>query len=379
MTATEIYLDNNATTPLDPAAREAMEPYFSERFGNPSSLHHKGVEAERALTDARHTLAGLLGVSEREMVFTAGATESLNLALQGLARARSRQGRHLVTTLVEHDCVLATCQLLEEQGWSVTYLPTDRYGRVTPQQVLEALRDDTVLVAVMQVNNELGSINPIAEIAQAIKRQAPEVAVVSDGVQGFGKLPLDLAAVDVYAFSAHKFHGPKGAGVLMVKDGLSLKPLLAGGGQEKGLRPGTENVPAIMGMAKAAELAFAGRAEHQSHLLELRQRLLALITDGTGAVLNSPEEAVAGTINIAFPGLSAETLANSLEEQGIYLSTGSACSSNHQIKSRVLEHITSDPELRRGSLRIGLSRFNTREEIERAGAVIREAVQAARG
>ena len=373
----ETYLDNNATTPVAPEVIEAMRPFFDERFGNPSSLHRKGVEAERAVTDARHTLADMLGVSEREVIFTSGATEAVNMAIRGLAERNPRMGRHIVTTAVEHDCVLSSCQALEEKGYEVSYLKTDEYGAVTPEAVVDAIRDDTVLVAVMHVNNELGTINPVEEIARAVKGTQKQPYMIVDGVQAFGKLIVDLSHIDGYAVSAHKIHGPKGVGALVLKEAAQQRtlPLIVGGGQEFGMRSGTQNVPAIVGFAKAAERAHSGRGEHREHMDMLRNMLRNYVEEVADVVINSPNDALATTFNVAFLGVPAETLLHALEENGIYVSTGSACSSNNQIKSHVLEHVSGRQEVIDSSIRFGLSRMNTREEIERVGEVLKEKVE----
>ncbi|MEX0672932.1 MAG: cysteine desulfurase family protein [Candidatus Paceibacterota bacterium] len=372
-----IYLDNNATTPVDSVVIEAMLPYFTERYGNPSSLHSKGTEAERAVSNVRYQLAELLGVKESEVVFTSGATESLNTAILGIARANKRKGRHIVTTAVEHDAVLSSCQVLEEEGWEVSYLKTDQYGMVTPEQVSEVVREDTALVAVMQVNNELGTINPVNDIAYAVKKKKDDVYVVVDGVQAFGKMSVDLTHIDAYAISAHKFHGPKGVGALVVKEGVKqrMKPLIVGGGQEFGIRSGTQNVPAIVGLGKAVELAYSNLRQNRDHIQNLREYLLSVFTQIDDVVINSPESGLETTLNVSFLGVSAETLLHTLEEKGVYFSTGSACSTNNKIKSHVLEHVTDRQDVKNSSVRFGLSRLNTTEEIENASQIVREAVE----
>lgn len=374
----EIYLDNNATTPVAREVLEAMEPYWRDEFGNPSSMHRKGATAERAVTNTRHTLADILGVRAREVVFTSGATESITTAIQGIAEATKRQGRHIVTTLVEHDCVLSACQKLEEAGWEVMYLPTDSFGAVTPKAVSEAVRDDTSVVSVMHVNNELGTINPINDIAREVKAKNADTTVVSDGVQAFGKLPIDLADIDAYALSAHKIHGPKGSGALVVKNSVKMKPLIVGGGQEENRRSGTHNVPGIVGLGKAAELAYASLPEHDAHMNACREELERIAREIDGAVVHSPPHGLASTLSAAFPGVPAETLLHVLEERGVFISTGSACSSNKDIVSHVIRHITDNDEVRQSTIRFSFSRFTVLDDVKKVGAMLKEEVPALR-
>ncbi|MEX1027344.1 MAG: cysteine desulfurase family protein, partial [Candidatus Paceibacterota bacterium] len=310
---------------------------------------------------------------------------ALNTAILGLARKNARKGKHIVTTAVEHDAVLASCQVLEEEGWEVSYLKTDRYGAVTPAAVAEAVRDDTVLVAVMQVNNELGTINPVSEIAGAAKAKKEDVFVVVDGVQAFGKMAVDLTGIDAYAISAHKLHGPKGIGALVVKDEVQprMKPLVVGGGQERGLRSGTQNVPGIVGLGTAAELAYRDLSRNRKHIQTLAEHFSVRFSTMEEVVVNSPDPLTSSgqvigletTLNVSFLGVSAEALLHTLEEQGIYVSTGSACSTNNKIKSHVLEHITDRQEVKDSAIRFGLSRLNTEEEIQKAGSAVKEAVE----
>ena len=379
-----IYLDNNATTPVLPEVIEAMRPYWSEQFGNPSSMHGLGAAAERALQDARHSIAETLSVSAEEIIFTSGASESMHTALRGFAGRNSRFGKHIVTTPVEHECTLAAIQMLEEQGFEVTYLKTDAVGAVTPQQVQSAVRDDTVLVSVMQVNNELGTRNPVAEIARAVKSADTELTrtgyggpfVVVDGVQAYGKLPVELDAIDAYAISAHKIHGPKGCGALYLarKRQERLNPLITGGGQEFGLRAGTQNVPAVSGFARAARLACEHREERTERMRDLHDQLRTAIDGMDAAVLNSPADGAPSTVSAAFPGVPAETLLHALEERGVYVSTGSACSSNTSVVSHVLSHITDRGDIKKSTLRFGISHMNTESEIEQTIAALTDAV-----
>lgn len=374
---TDIYLDNNATTPVALEVVSAMDPFWREQFGNPSSLHKKGVEAERAVSNVRNQLADTLGVKEGEVMFTSGATESLNTAIRGLALKNQRMGKHIVTTAVEHECVLESCQVLEEQGFEVSYLKTDQYGAVSAEAVREAIREDTVLVSVMHVNNELGTVNPIEEIAAAVKNTDKQPYMVVDGVQAFGKMRVDLSNIDAYAVSAHKVHGPKGVGALIAKEETRqrMKPLIVGGGQEFGVRSGTQNVPGIVGLGKAAELAYNDLDGHHEHMNMLRSMLRNSIEKIDDTVINSFPDALPSTLNAAFLGVPAETLLHALEEKGIYVSTGSACSTNNKIKSHVLEHVTDRQEVKGSAIRFGLSRMNTKEEIEQVGEVLKKTVE----
>ena len=350
-----IYFDNNATTAIAPEVFKAMEPYFMLQYGNPSSLHKFGIEAERAVKQSRRAIARLLGVDEQEIVFTSGATESINLAIQGTAWARKRLGNHIITTEVEHEAVLNTVKALEEKGFEVTYVTPDQYGRVKVEDVLSAVREDTILASIIHVNNELGTINPIHDIAKQLN---PQILFFSDGAQAFGKIRTSLEHIDLYSISGHKIHGPKGVGALYIRQGVNIHPLVHGGKQEFGLRSGTENVPGIVGFAKAAELGFAEDREHVRHL---KKRFLEGMQGIDECTLNSPKDAIESTINVAFPGIPAEILLHALEEKGIFVSTGSACSSKNKRVSHVLKGLAQ--EIAESSIRISFSRYNTLEEI----------------
>ena len=272
-----IYLDYAATTPVAPEVVEAMLPYFTERFGNPSSIHSFGQETKAALEDARETLARRLGARAAELFFTSGGTESNNLALKGVAAANQHRGRHIITTAIEHHAVLEPCHVLEKQGFSVTYLPVDCNGVVDPEQVQQALTDDTILISVMHANNEIGTIQPLAEIGRIAREH--DVYLHTDAVQTFGHLPINVDAlqVDLLSLSAHKFYGPKGVGALFVRKGVRIAPLLHGGDQERRFRASTENVPGIVGLAKAAELACARIPEEMARVIRLREQLQAVL------------------------------------------------------------------------------------------------------
>lgn len=363
----EIYLDNNATTPIAPEVVDAMIPYLREHYGNPSSRHRKGLEAERAVRQSRETIARLLGVNETEIIFTASGTEGDNIAIRGIARARQRQGRHIITSQVEHPAVLETCRDLEAEGFQVTYLPVARDGTLSPETVLNALTDETILVTLMHVNNETGAIFPIEEIARQVKRTNSRVAIHSDGVQAVGKLKPDLTDIDLYTVSGHKFHAPKGIGALVVRQGVHLKPIITGGGQERGLRSGTENVAGIVGLARALELAYQDFDARRDHFLKLKERFLAGLEEIPDAHVNSPTNSVPTTVSVAFAGAPSEVLLNALEAEGIYASAGSACASahkSHRRRSHVLQAMGLEPALIDATIRFSFSRYTTMEDID---------------
>jgi len=322
-----IYLDHNATTPLHPLALKAMLPFFKTSFGNPSSYHRAGRAAKAALEKARHTIARLLGAAPGEIVFTSGATEADNLALRGVARALRDRGRHIITSSVEHHAVLKTCRSLEEEGWRVTCLPVDARGRVAPEAVAGAIRPDTVLVSIMYANNETGVVQPVEEISAICRHH--HVLFHTDAVQAFGKMPFPAAGeiCDLLSLSSHKIHGPKGAGALYIKNGTPIAPLLTGGHHEFGLRAGTENVPAIVGFAAAAEHAVKDCAAEAVRLAALRDRLEALLLDSVPDILVNGTGAVRipNTSNISFLAIESESILLHLDLLGICASAGSAC------------------------------------------------------
>lgn len=373
---TLIYFDHSATTPPHPEVIETVRRTMESYYGNPSSLHRKGLEAEQVLKNARSVAAQFLGCKPSEIVFTSGGTESNNTAIKGVALQYRSRGKHILTTQVEHPAVYDVCRQLEEWGFSVTYLPVDGDGRVRLEDVQQALRPDTILVSIMHVNNELGTIQPVAEIGKWLK-QFPKVVFHVDAVQGVGKVPLSLqeAGIDLLSVSAHKFYGPRGVGILYKREGLILQPLLMGGGQEAGVRSGTENLPGIAGMAKAIRLMQQlGTAENE-RLAGLRDRLRAGIAQIEGCVINTPVHGAAPHIlNFSVPGVKAEVLVHALEERGFLLSTKSACSSKADEPSRVLTAMGLDRERAVASLRISLGRENTAEQVEAFLEALRDCV-----
>ena len=367
-----VYLDHAGTTPTAPQVLEAMIPYFTGLYGNPSSMHTIGQEARYALDGARERVAKVLHCRAGEVVFTGSGTESDNAAIIGVATALEETGKHIITSTVEHHAVLHTCQYLENIGFDVTYLPVDPYGMVQPEQVYNAITDRTTLVSVMYANNEIGTINPIAEISEAVRRRASElertIVMHTDGVQAAGFLDLNLRnlGVDMMSLSGHKFYGPKGTGVLFVRRGTPLLPLIQGGGQERERRSGTENIPGIIGFATALEAADAGREEASVHCTALRDRIIQNISANIPAChLNGHEtQRLPNNINFSFEGVEGEAILLGLDAAGIAASSGSACSSGSLEPSHVLLALAQSADLARGSLRVTLGRENTDQEVD---------------
>jgi cysteine desulfurase len=370
-----IYLDYNATTSVDSAALDAMLPYLVGNFANASSVHSPGQRARAAVDEARESVAALIGAKPAEIVFTSGGTEADNLAIFGVIAASNSPRKHAITTAIEHHAVLQACQALEKQGVDVTYIEASdpsREGVIDPEAVRRAIRPETVLISVMHANNEIGTIQPVEEIG----RIAEEAGILfhCDAVQSAGKLPIDVDAigVDLLSLSAHKIYGPKGVGTLYVRSGCRIEPMFRGGQHERGLRPGTENVAAIVGMGKAAELARKRLAEDAARIAALRDRFETAICENISGIRvnGDSERRVANTSNITFPGASGESLVIALDLQGIACSTGAACSSGAIEPSHVLLAIGLSEDAARSSLRFSLGRTTTSEEIDRAIAVV---------
>lgn len=365
----EVYLDNSATTGCFEEVGQLVQKVMCEEYGNPSSMHHKGVEAEQYLRYARETLAGILKVQEKEILFTSGGTESDNIALIGTAMANHRRGRHLITTQIEHPAVIQTMQYLEEQGFEITYLGVDREGRIRLEELERAIRTDTILVSVMHTNNEIGTVQPIAEAGALIKRCNPQTYFHVDAVQGFGKCVIHPAKmhVDMLSVSGHKIHGPKGVGFLYIKDGTKIHPIMYGGGQQKGMRSGTENVPGIAGIALAAEKICRGLEEDRARMYALRRKLIEGTSQIEGVRVNGCEEescCAPHIVSLSVEGVRSEVLLHALEERGIYVSAGSACSSNKPQTSATLKAIGVDKGMLDSTLRFSFSVFTTEEEIQ---------------
>lgn len=362
-----IYMDYHATTPVDPEVLKTMLPYFTDLFGNAASRNHEfGWTAEAAVEQAREQIAHLIGASEKEIIFTSGATESDNLALLGVAEMYRDKGNHIITTPIEHKAILDTCHRLQSQGFEITYLPIDQYGRVNPEDVKKAITSKTILVSVMMANNEIGSINPIADIGMICKEKG--VLFHSDAVQGIGKVSVDVQrmGVDLLSISAHKIYGPKGIGALYVRrknPRVRLSPLIYGGGHERGMRSGTLNVPGIVGFGKAAELAEKLLPEESSRVRNLREMLWEGIRAELDEVyLNGhPTERLSNNLNISFAFVEGESLMMGMKE--IAVSSGSACTSSSLEPSYVLKEIGVGEDLAHTSIRFGLGRFTTEEEI----------------
>ncbi|MCH7653403.1 MAG: cysteine desulfurase NifS [Chloroflexi bacterium] len=367
-----IYLDHSATTPVREEVLRAMLPYFSESFGNPSSIYTLAQESRKAVDDARETISHLLGARMSEIVFTSGGTESDNAALKGVAFALKHVGNHIITSNIEHHAVLHTCHQLEQFGFDVTYLPVDRDGLISPDEVAAAITDKTILVSIMMANNEIGTVQPIKEITRLVKEEAERrrrtITVHTDAVQAAGLLEINVRdlGVDLLSLSAHKFHGPKGVGLLYIRRGTAFEPQSMGGGQERQRRSGTENVPGIVGLAEAYRLACEERDEVAERCLRLRERLLAGLEERIDRVhINGhPTRRLPNNINVSFENVEGEPVLLGLDFAGIWASSGSACSSASLEPSHVLLAIGLSADLAQGSLRITLGRENTEEDVD---------------
>lgn len=364
----EVYLDNSATTRCFDEVGQYVQKIMCEDYGNPSSMHHKGVEAEKYLRYARETIARLLKVNEKEILFTSGGTESDNIALIGTAMANHRRGRHLITTQIEHPAILQTMQYLEEQGFEVTYLKVDGQGRIDLQELEGAIREDTILVSIMHTNNEIGTVEPIAEAGALIKRCNPQTYFHVDAVQGFGKFPIypSRMHVDMLSVSGHKIHGPKGVGFLYIKDGTKIHPIIYGGGQQKGMRSGTENVPGIAGLAMASEMIYRDLEQDRMQMYHLREELIEGALKIEDVKVNGCREGefAPHIVSLSVAGVRSEVMLHALEDRGIYISAGSACASNRPHTSATLKAIGVEKGLLDSTLRFSLSVFTTEEEIQ---------------
>jgi len=358
-----VYLDHAATTPVDEKVLEEMLPYFTKKYGNASSLHSFGREARDAIERSRERVAELIGAESEEIIFTAGGTESDNIAIKGIA---FRKGKgHIITSQIEHPAVMATCQHLEKKGFDVTYLPVDKYGMVSPEDVENAIRDDTILITIMHANNEIGTVEPIEEIAKIAREN--EIVFHTDAVQSVGKIPVNVKRIgmDMLSISAHKIYGPKGVGALYIKKGTKIEAIIHGGGHEKGLRPSTENVPGIVGLGKACELAEKRMEEDMKRMQRLRDKLIKGVLEIEESYLNGhPEKRLPNNAHFRFAAVEGESLILSLDDKGIAGSTGSACSSKKLKPSHVLMAIGLNEVQAHGSLRLTLGRENTEEEID---------------
>ena len=371
-----IYLDNAATTRLREEVLQAMMPYLTEKYGNPSSSYGFADVSRKAVGKARDEVARLIGATPGEIYFTSGGSESDNWALKTVAENNVAKGRHIVTTAIEHHAILHTCQYLEKQGFEVTYLDVDDYGRVSPDAVRKAIRKDTVLVSVMTANNEIGTIQPIAEIGKIAHENG--VLFHTDAVQAFGHIPINVQEmnIDLLSASGHKLNGPKGIGILYAREGITLSSFMHGGGQERGLRAGTLNVPGIVGMGKAAALAQAEMDSHIKQITDTRNFLInSIIEKIPGVTLNGhPEERLPNNANLSFPGIDSRSLLILLDQHGICASNGSACSSSSDT-SHVIQAVCHNADLAKGVIRLTLSHETTRDEIEYTVSVLQRIVE----
>ena len=365
----EAYLDNSATTPCLESVRDIVVKTMMVDYGNPSSRHQKGVEAEHYLKDAREKIAATLKVKEKEIFFTSGGTESNNWALTGTAFANRRAGCHIITTAVEHAAVRMPLRFLEDQGFEVTVLPVDGTGHVDPQQAAEAVREDTILVSVMLVNNEVGTLEPVEEISRRVKEKKPSVLFHVDAIQAYGKMRIlpKRMGIDLMSVSGHKIHGPKGIGFLYVNEKVKIHPMILGGGQQQGMRSGTDNVPGAAGLGVAAWEAYQNLDQAREHLFLLKDRLMRGLANlpEVHVISEEGEKSAPHIVSAAFPGVRSEVLLHALEERGIYVSSGSACSSNKKSAvSSVLEELHLKPSLLESTLRFSFSPFTREEEID---------------
>lgn len=365
----EVYLDNSATTRAYDCVGDLVRKVMCEDYGNPSSMHMKGVQAENYIKATKETLAKILKVQEKEIVFTSGGTESDNLALIGAARANKRRGNHLITTSIEHPAILNTMRYLEEEeGFRVTFLPVDRYGRVKLDALQDALCSETILVSIMYVNNEVGSVQPIDEAAAMVKAYNKEILFHVDAVQGFGKYRIHpkKSKIDMLTLSGHKIHGPKGTGALYIGENVKIKPIVFGGEQQKNVRSGTENVPGIAGLGLASREIYTDLEQKVAKMRALKERFIEGLQKIEDTVIHglSDETSAPHIISAGFAGVRSEVLLHALEERGIYVSSGSACASNHPAISGVLKGIGADKEYLDATLRFSMSEFTTEEEID---------------
>lgn len=362
----EAYFDNSATTPVYPEVRDLMVKIMEEDYGNPSSLHMKGVTAARYIKDARESLAGEMKVMPKEIVFTSGGTESNNMALIGGALANRRAGNKIITTSVEHASVGSPMDFLAGMGFDVVRIGVDSSGQIDMDQLMSEVDDDTIIVSVMYVNNEIGTVMPIADIARLIKEKNPNVLFHVDAIQAFGKYRIypKRMGVDMMSISGHKFHGPKGVGALFIRDRVKVKPIIYGGGQQSGMRSGTENVPGIAGMALAAEITYNGLEEKMEHLRQLKEHLISELTQIADVYSNSGD--APHIASITFKGVRSEVMLHALEEREVYVSSGSACSSNKQHASGTLKAIGLPQDKLESTLRFSFSPENTMEQVDYA-------------
>ena len=372
----EAYFDNSATTRVFDSVKDVVVKVMTEDYGNAAAKHLKGVEAENYIKEARSIIAKTLKVQDKEILFTSGGSESNNMALIGTAQAYKRAGNHIISSNIEHASVYRPLEYLEEQGFEVTYLPVDHQGHIDLKELEGALRPETILVSIMYVNNEIGSVEPIEEISKVIKKKNPDTLLHVDAIKAYGKLEIypKRQGIDLMSVSGHKLHGPKGVGFLYIGEGVKIKPLIYGGGQQKGLRSGTENVPGVAGLGEAVKEVFTNHQEKLDNLYGLKDYFMTRIQELDGVWLNSQpgQESAPQIVSVSFEGIRSEVLLHALEEKGIYVSSGSACSINHPGVSGALKGIGVKKELLDGTLRFSFGLFNTREEIDYAMEALKE-------
>lgn len=364
----EVYLDNSATTKCLPSVAALMTKIMCEDYGNPSSMHRKGVESEKYIRYAKEVIARTLKVQEKEILFTSGGTESDNIALIGTAFANCRAGNHIITTRIEHPAILQTCAYLEKQGFQITYLPVDANGIIRLADLERAMTRQTILVSIMHTNNEIGSLQPIAEAGELIKRMNPNTVFHVDAVQGFGKFHIypKKMKVDMLSVSAHKIHGPKGVGFLYINEKVKVKPIIFGGGQQKGMRSGTENVPGIAGMALAVEEIYKDFEEKTDYLYAIKNRFIKGVSSIEGVKVNglTGRDSAPHVVSVSIAGIRSEVMLHALEDKGIYVSAGSACASNKPATSATLKAIGVEKQYLDSTLRFSFSVLTTEEEID---------------
>ncbi|KPU26842.1 cysteine desulfurase [Caloranaerobacter sp. TR13] len=365
----EVYLDNSATTRPRDEVIDAMIYMLKSTYGNPSSLHRKGLEAEKEIEKSRKIISKFLGVDSKEIFFTSGGTESNNIAIQGLIKKYAKRGKHIITTKIEHPSVLNIFKHYEEKGFEVTYLDVNEKGIVDLKQLESSINDKTILVSIMMVNNEIGTIQPIEEIIEIIKKKNKDVKLHVDGVQAFGKIDVSLKSlgIDTFSFSGHKIHGPKGIGGLYIRNGIILEPIIFGGNQEKGLKSGTENTPGIVGLGKAVEIIKNNFNDEKKHIKDLKKYFIDKVIERIDNIkINSytDDRCAPHIVNISFIGVKGEVLLHYLEKNGIFVSTGSACSSHKKGRSHVLKSIGLKEKEIEGAIRFSFAFYNTKEEIE---------------
>lgn len=364
----EAYFDNSATTRALDSVCDIVMKTMKEDYGNPSAKHRKGMEAEQYIREAREQIAKTLKVEGKEILFTSGGTESNNMALIGTARANKRAGNHIISTNIEHPAVYNPMMFLESEGFEVTFLPVDERGHISLDDLRAAIRPTTILVSTMYVNNEVGAVEPVEEISKLIKSVNPNIVYHVDAIQGYGKFQIrpKKQGIDLLSVSGHKIHGPKGVGFLYINEKVKISPIIFGGGQQRDMRSGTENVPGVAGLGVAAKEAYTNFEDKVAHLYDLKDYMIGRIGEIDGTTVNSylGQESAPQIVSVSFAGIRSEVLLHALEDKGIYVSSGSACSSNHPAISGTLKGIGVKPELLDATLRFSFGQFNTREEID---------------